>query len=213
MSQLPPPRALLGLAIMERMSGATVGSQRAVGRALESLLTDPTFAADAQSRAAVRLLLADRRDGQAGTAILRQVAADPQLKADDPAKVGALVRLASREQSGGNPAAAKVAFEQAGIAPGQCALLDAPPTMTGNSGRFPEEARRWGFEGWTQTQFDVDADGRVANERAILSYPAFVFTRAGTDLLRTARFTKSYRPDGKLGCGSLTKRVRFTMGP
>ncbi|RZM08590.1 MAG: hypothetical protein EOP68_11315, partial [Sphingomonas sp.] len=109
--------------------------------------------------------------------------------------------------------AAKAAFEQAGIAPGQCALLDAPPTMTGNSGRFPEEARRWGFEGWTQTQFDVDADGRVANERAILSYPAFVFTRAGTDLLRTARFTKSYRPDGKLGCGSLTKRVRFTMGP
>lgn len=208
-----PPRALLGLAIMERMSGATVGSQRAVGRALESLLTDPTFAADAQSRAAVRLLLADRRDGQAGAAILRQVAADPQLKADDPAKVGALVRLASREQSGGNPAAAKIAFEQAGIAPGQCALLDAPPTMTGNSGRFPEEARRWGFEGWTQTQFDVDADGRVANERAILSYPAFVFTRAGTDLLRTARFTKSYRPDGKLGCGSLTKRVRFTMGP
>ncbi len=208
-----PPRALLVLAIEEKMSGATIDSDRAVARALEPLLADPTFGNDPRSRSSIRLLLADRGKGEAGAAYLRQVADDPQLKADDPAKVGALVRLASREQSAGDTIAAKAAFEQAGVAADQCALLDAPPTMVGNNGKFPEEAVRWGFEGWTQTQFDVDAAGRVANERAILSYPAFVFTQAGTNLMRTARFTKSYRPDGKLGCGSLTKRIRFTMRP
>ncbi|RZM18851.1 MAG: hypothetical protein EOP67_59055, partial [Sphingomonas sp.] len=115
------------------------------------------------------------------------------------------------EQTDGDAAAARAAFERAGVDAGQCALLDSPPRLTGYNATFPNEAMRWGFEGWTQTQFDVDAAGRVANERAILSYPAFVFSQAGTNMMRNARFTKSYRPDGKLGCGSLVQRVRFSM--
>ena len=51
------------------------------------------------------------------------------------------------------------------------------------------------------------------NERAILSYPAFVFIKAGVATMRGARYAKTFRPDGGLGCGALTQRVRFTMSP
>nr|WP_275298312.1 energy transducer TonB [Sphingomonas beigongshangi] len=83
--------------------------------------------------------------------------------------------------------------------------------MISVGGTFPQEARRWGMEGWTRTQFDVDADGHVRNERAIISYPPFVFTKSGTETLRTARYAKTYRPDGGLGCGALTRGVRFSL--
>jgi hypothetical protein len=78
-------------------------------------------------------------------------------------------------------------------------------------GTFPEEALMWHFEGWTQTQFDVAPDGRVLNERAVLSYPPFVFTKAGNATLATARFSKTFRPDGGVGCGGLTHRVKFLL--
>ena len=207
------PRAQLSFAVTERLTATPAGDYAGMERSLRPLLADPVLAADAQARSALRLMIADYLKGDEGTALVRQVAADPALKADDPTKVGALVRLASREQTAGQVAAARASFEAAGVAADQCALLDAPPKMTGYNVSFPDEALRWGFEGWTQTQFDVDAAGKVANERTILSYPAFVFSQSGTAMMRGAKFTKSYRPDGKLGCGSLTKRIRFTMRP
>jgi hypothetical protein len=76
---------------------------------------------------------------------------------------------------------------------------------------FPHEAMRWGFEGWTRLQYDVTAEGKAANVRPIISYPPFVFSEAGTAILEGARFSKSYRPDGGLGCGGDVSGVRFQM--
>ena len=81
----------------------------------------------------------------------------------------------------------------------------------GNGGTFPQEAASWGFEGWTQVQFDIAADGAVINERAIVSYPPFIFTKAGKETFRSARFEKSFRPDGGIGCGGTSQRVRFLI--
>ncbi|MEG8017642.1 energy transducer TonB [Sphingomonas sp. LR55] len=78
-------------------------------------------------------------------------------------------------------------------------------------GVFPNEAMAWGFEGWTKTQFDVDANGRVLNQRAVLSYPPFVFTKAGVQTVAGARWSKTFRPDGGVGCGGLSQQVRFKM--
>ena len=183
-------------------------------RTVSPLLTQAPYLDDPQSRAALRLLMADagrNRDARVAPVLLTQVIDDAALPANDPLKVGALIRLASIAQQRGDEAAAKAAFARSGLAANQCALIDNPPKIAKIGGTFPREAMSWGFEGWTRTQYDIEADGRVVNTRAIVSYPPFIFTRAGMETLATARFAKSYRPDGGLACGASTQSVRFMM--
>lgn len=127
-------------------------------------------------------------------------------------RVVALVRLASLDQQAGNAAAARTAFEESGLAANQCGLIDSPPRLLSAGGTFPQEAMTWGFEGWTRTQFDVSANGKVVNMRAILSYPPFVFTKAGVETIAGARYAKTYRPDGSLGCGASIQGIKFQSG-
>lgn len=179
------------------------------------LLDQPLYANDAGARSALRLLIADADERSVGSRtkiLLHQVADDPALVANDPMRVGALVRIASIEQQAGDAAAARAAFAQSGLAANQCGIIDSPPRMLSAGGVYPQEAMAWGFEGWTQDQFDVSADGRVVNSRVILSYPPFVFTKAGNKTMENARFAKSFRPDGSLGCGASMQRVRFLFG-
>ncbi|HEX8384267.1 MAG TPA: hypothetical protein VF592_12925 [Sphingomonas sp.] len=211
-AQGAPATARLALHLKERASSATetwrAGTYR---RLLGPLMSDPVYAADPRARAALRLLIADGEEPREARTFLAQVSGDPALPVNEPLRVGALVRLASIEHAAGNAAAAKTAFESSGLAASQCAIIDKPPRMLRVGGTFPLEAQRWGFEGWTQTQFDIGADGRVLNERAILAYPPFVFSKAGAQTIAGARFDKSFRPDGGLGCGAQTTRVRFAL--
>lgn len=218
-----PPVARLALDLPARVMMLEDASRaRAFEAAVSPLLAQPAYAADAQARGAVRLMLADAADqGKARdraqlapvTALLRQVADDPGLQPNDPLRVGALVRIASIEERAGAPEAAREAFRRTGLAANQCAVMDAPPKMVSMPGSeaFPREALFWGFEGWTQVQYDVAADGKAANQRTLLSYPPFVFTKAGTNFFNTARFAKTFRPDGGLGCGGTTTRIRFLL--
>jgi hypothetical protein len=36
-------------------------------------------------------------------------------------------------------------------------------------------------------------------------------TKAGTETMAGARYSKTYRPDGGLGCGGTSQRVRFVL--
>ena len=143
--------------------------------------------------------------------LLQQVADDQRLAANDPMRVGALIRMASLQQQAGDTATARATFDRSGLAASQCAILDAPPRFLSAGGTFPDEAMAWGFEGWTRTQFDVGADGRVLNQRAVLSYPPFVFTKARVQTIAGARYSKTFRPDGGVGCGGLSHSVRFKL--
>ena len=174
------------------------------------LLSQAPYAGDPQARSALRLFIADANQrGSRTRELLRQVADEPALAKNDPMRVVALVRLASLDQQAGDAAAARTAFEESGLAANQCGLIDSPPRLLSAGGTYPQEAMSWGFEGWTRTQFDVSADGKVVNTRAILSYPPFVFTKAGVSTVAGARYAKTYRPDGSLGCGSSIQGVRF----
>ena len=51
----------------------------------------------------------------------------------------------------------------------------------------------------------------MINERAVVAYPPFVFSKAGTATFAAARYAKSFRPGGELGCGGETGKVRFVM--
>jgi tetratricopeptide (TPR) repeat protein len=214
-----PPTALLAMQRFAWESATPEGwSARDYDRAVSPGLAQPVYAANAEARSAIRLMLADRirrKDEDRARLLLRQVADDTALAANHPLKVGALVRLASLEAGEGNVAAAQAAFERSGLDARQCALVDSPPKLrsaNSSSRDFPREAQRWGFEGWTKVQFDIDADGHVLNERAIVSYPPFVFTKAGTNLISGARYEKSFRPDGGLGCGGQSNSIAFRLG-
>ncbi len=210
-----PPTGQLALDLAARTNGsADMWGRGVFDRAVSPLLAQAPYAADPQSRAALRLLLADADRGgasRASSALLTQVADDAALPANDPLKVGALIRLASIAQQRGDEAAAKAAFARSGLAANQCALVDDPPKLVRSGGTFPTEALSWGFEGWTRTQFDVAADGSVQGSRAIVSYPPFIFTKAGVATIAGARYAKSFRPDGGLACGANTLNVRFQL--
>ncbi|TCQ07293.1 MULTISPECIES: hypothetical protein [Sphingomonas] len=212
-AQGAPPSARLPLEISVRET-ASADTWRAGSytRAMTPLLTMPAYANDPKAHAAILLLIAEAtRSRTRRLPLLQEVADDKRLVANDPLRVGALIRLASLQQQAGDTAAARTTFDRSGLAANQCAILDAPPRFLSAGGVFPNEAMAWGFEGWTKTQFDVDADGRVLNQRAVLSYPPFVFTKAGVQTVAGARWSKTFRPDGGVGCGGLSQNVRFKL--
>jgi hypothetical protein len=209
------PRLAVDLSTQAFALAGTSGSRHWEDK-VNVLLAQPFYATDPQANAALHFVLADvarsRRNKDRELLLLHQVADTAALAKSDPMRVGALVRIASLEERKGDVAAARSAFAATGLSGDQCALLDAPPHIISTGGVFPTEAQQWGFEGWTRTEFDVAADGRVLGERAVLSYPAFVFTKAGVAALKSSRFSKSYRPDGGLGCGSMMRTVKFRLG-
>jgi outer membrane biosynthesis protein TonB len=212
-AQGAPPTARLPLDVSVRQTdSADNWKDEVYARAMTPLLSVPAYANDSKARSAILLLIAERTESRSRRAVLlQQVADDKGLAANDPLRVGALIRLASLQQQAGETATARATFERSGLAASQCAILDAPPHFLSAGGVFPNEAMAWGFEGWTKTQFDVDADGRVLNQRAVLSYPPFVFTKAGVQTVAGARWSKTFRPDGGVGCGGLSQQVRFKM--
>lgn len=209
-----PATAQLALDLEMRMNAsADIWRPATFRRTVAPLLEQAPYAGDPRSRAAIRLLLADReRSGSERVAtLLDQVVADPALPPTDPLRAGALIRLASLAQQRGDDAAAKAAFAKSGLTASQCALVGDAPKMVRTGGAFPEEAQSWGFEGFTRTQFDIAANGKVLNSRAIVSYPPFIFTKAGAETASTSTFAKTYRPEGALACGAETRNVVFRI--
>ena len=209
-----PAVALLPVEFAVRRARIAEFNDAAVVAQLQPLLTTKPYSDDVAARSIIRLYVAEaqRARSPANARIaLEQIVGEQALAKNDPLRVGALIRIASLEQTKGNPAGARAAFEQSGLSANQCAIIDAPPQFLSAGGTFPTEAVRWGFEGWTVIGFDVSAEGKVLNERAILSYPPFVFTKAGAKTIAGAKYSKSYRPDGGLGCGGESQRVRFVM--
>lgn len=180
---------------------------------MSPLLGQRPFADDPQARAALRLWIADRTGEKYATPYLQQVADDKGLDPRDPLRVGALIRLASAAKRQGDLALARQTFEKSGLAASQCATLDATPkpVTLPSSGAFPQEAQRWGFEGWVRNQFDIGADGRVANARTLVSYPPFIFSDSAEKAFQSMRYEKTYRPDGGLGCGASVNNIRFKL--
>ena len=210
-----PPQAQLSIAIAYAFASRTEAWRSSVTRAvLSPLLKDPVFEADAASRSAIRLMIADRlgrSNASEGQSLLRAIVAEPTLAANDPLRVGALVRIASMEADSGSITKAREAFELSGLGASQCSLLDAPPKLLRSAGDFPKEALSWGFEGWATLQYDVDATGTPTNTRPVIAYPPFVFSEAAVKAVDGYRFAKTYRPDGGLGCGGLQHRIRFSI--
>lgn len=188
-------------------------------RRLSAAIGNAAIASDATARNALTIALYDslsqasrKRDGRA---LIAGVTEDASIAANDPYKVGALIRLANIEAEAGRIADARTLFEKSGLSAQQCALVDAAPKHTGGtigSSDYPREALNWGFGGWTVVEFDIDAAGRTQNVRPLIAFPPFVFGEPTAAQIRGFRYTQSYRPEGGLGCGGQQQRVTYRSG-
>ena len=186
---------------------------------LRSLLATTAVAADARVSDVLRLLIAEPGYGLAqppdAAELLTAVATDPGLPPQDPLRVGALVRLATVQAAAGNIAAARETYDKSGLSSQQCSMVDAVPQMRQSRSagvEFPDEARRWGFEGWVEVEFDIQADGKTANQRAVIAYPPLIFVDTAVKAATYARYTQTYRPEGGLGCGGKVVKYSFDLG-
>jgi hypothetical protein len=203
------------LSITSRRPGA-LGSGQPGSSQLDDFLLDPDIAADARSADTVRLVMNDWFEPSADrrSVLLGAVAEDQRLPAHDPLRVGALLRLASIQARDGDLNAARSSYERTGLQAQQCALVDAKPDLrarpnVGNA--FPEEAQRWGFEGWVRTEYDIAPDGRTLNQRALIAYPPFVFRNAAVGIAKDFRFIQTYRPEGGPGCSGAQTQINFVL--
>ena len=186
--------------------------------ALRSAMDDPLIAADALAQDTMRTLLATvRRVGNIGsdqTALLRTVANDTRLEEGHPLRQIALLRLASVAAAAKQYQEAQALFTRTGLTEQQCSLIGDIPRLKSDgasSTDYPLEAFYMGFEGWVRVEYDIDANGHTANQRALIAYPPFVFVDAAKGLARGIRYDATYRPSGQLACSASTETVRFIL--
>jgi hypothetical protein len=219
---LPPAvRAMIVFVQTSRGLRATTlaGVARERATALQSALAEPTIANDAVAAPALLLEMAEtlrtNKDDPAARQMLQRIVDFPGLAANDPAKVAALVRIASIEARAGDLEAAQQAFLKTGLSESQCALVDAKPVLTGGGGSdadFPREALQWGFSGFAVSEYDIDAAGKSQGVRTTIAYPPLVFGPASNKITSRLRFTQSFRPNGTQGCTARSQRVNFRNG-
>jgi hypothetical protein len=207
-------RALVAyrLAELQQASGGAVFADR-----LLDATQAPAIAADALAQDTLRLLaLRLRWRGRYSdreTAVLQQVADDARLDAASPLRQVALLRLASLASSEGHHQDAEALFARTGLGEEQCALIgDLPRLRSGaTDADYPISALRMGFEGWVREEFDIAANGRTAQQRAVIAYPPFVFVEGATQIARSIRYDPSFRPSGKLACSARDETIKFQI--
>jgi len=105
--------------------------------------------------------------------------------------------------------------QAAGLTRAQCLLFDVRPVPTDtktSSDDFPDEALRWGFDGYMREAFDIDADGRVGNVRTIVAYPPFVFRSAAEKAVARFRYLAPVVNGTAAGCDGHAIAVNFRTG-
>ncbi len=185
---------------------------------LRTLLAQPDVARDPLSAATLRLLIAqpDYRKGPPADAgaLLAAVSGDAALPARHPLKIAALLAEANVLAAKGDLPGARAVFDRTGLTAEQCATIGVQPAvqrMSAGASDFPMEAQRLGFEGWVRTAFDIAADGRTVAPRAVIAYPPFIFDEAANGIIRGARFSSTFRPEGALACSGQQQSVRFLL--
>lgn len=189
---------------------------RTIETVLRPGLDDPLIKTDALVLDTLKVAIATTRRadpmGSDQAALLQAVADDTRLEEGHPLRQIALLQLANAAARGKQFDVAQQLFARTGLTEQQCALVGDIPRLKsdGTGGNdYPLEAQLMGFEGWVKVEYDIDAAGRTANQRALIAYPPFVFVEAATGIARGVRYDPSYRPSGKVACSATSETVRF----
>jgi outer membrane biosynthesis protein TonB len=201
-------RTWLGMAKV-RATPEAYRNEEHIRTGMRQLLADPEVAADAIATTGGR-----KKASQDADQLLAAIVADDRLAKDDPVKVAALLEQSSRAAASGQIDQARLAFERTGLDEAQCALIGPRPALRRSgvgSEDYPMEAQNMGFEGWVRTEFDIQADGRTAGQRAVISYPPFVFEDAATSIAKGMRYEATYRPSGGAACSGQQYKFVFQL--
>jgi outer membrane biosynthesis protein TonB len=169
---------------------------------------------DVRTLAAVRLGQAYSyfwaREDEEAAELAAQVRATDGLPADDPTIADAIRLQASLAAGDGDMAAARTA--QAALGP-QADPCDVPrrlrPVNT-SPNDYPNQAMRWGFEGWASVESTVGGDGVPAEIRTVMAYPPFVFGEAAQEVAGRTRYERLYLPEG-VRCQAERTTVEFRV--
>ncbi len=153
-------------------------------------------------------------DFKAARPELEIVLSEPEtaLPDDDAIRRLATLHLAAIKQHDGDIAGAKTLITNAGITDQQCSLMDVRPIVTNNAAAsvmFPQEAMRWGFNGFVRTAFDIAADGSVKNTPAVLAYPPFIFDESAERGISHFRYLPPSIDGSALGCSGQNMNIVY----
>ena len=202
----------------ERRESSPTEQEKRADPALLALADDALIAQDplAQDTAVLLGLAARPRSAEAAEAQahLARVATDARLPDHHPIRQFAQLRLANDAARDGRLAEAQTWFAATGLTQEQCALIGPKPALTGvNNGAsaFPWDIMRWGFEGWVRTEYDIKADGHITGIHAVIAYPPFIFSKPAQEMMTTARYQSSFRPEGGAACSANQTTVNFKI--
>ena len=171
--------------------------------AQDPLAQDTALLSGVAPRPAADLAMATR-------ATLARVADDSRLPDQHPLRQYAQLRLANDLARSGDLAGARQWFSRTGLRERQCALIGPEPVLKDYAANgYPPEALGLGFEGWVRSEFDITADGHTAAIRPVIAYPPFIFVKAATAMVKSARYQSSYRPDGGAACSAHSEWINF----
>jgi len=194
---------------------AAAGRARALGAAAPRFDVIPGGARSAAwLRTEQAIALEYSGDFPAARPPLEAVVALPiaSLASEDPIRRVAILHLSLIDRFTGHEEAARARLTSAGMTGAQCSLLDVRPVPRKagiSSENFPEEALRWGFEGWLKEAFDIGPDGAVTDVRTVMAYPPFVFGPATEATLKHFRYMPPTLGDKVLGCAGETLSVHY----
>ena len=181
---------------------------------LMRLLALPEIRARRRRRRFVRLDRARHSfwqgDYDRALAIAAEVRALPEAGGDGLIRTEALEIESGVHAARQDPAAARAAFEAIGPGAMRCGLPPRQRRLSASSNDFPNDALRWGFEGWAVSEISASADGDAVQSRTVMAYPPFVFGESARRITDRARFEPSYRPD-PAPCPITRRRVRFVL--
>ncbi len=211
-----PPAVIAGIAIAifrEQAAQRASGDSRD-GPDYAAMLALPEIVRAPQAAALVRLTQARRLYGQGdydrALALATEVRAAPTAARSDLADTEALEIEVAVHAARRDLAAARAAFEAMGPNATRCGLVPRQRSLSASDRDFPNDALRWGFEGWAVSEISASADGDTVRSRTVMAYPPFVFGEATRRITDRARFEPSYRPDDA-PCPVARQRVRFMM--
>jgi tetratricopeptide (TPR) repeat protein len=215
-SLIPPLPILARLyldlqSLPERQYGVRNSFLSALSRVAEPYRADPVAYAIARLTYYDELKPATK---SANRALLDELANDERLAANPMLRTAILIRRAALRAKSGDFAGAQQDYAATGRNEQECSIVDARPQVRNYGhppGEYPTEIVRRGVEGWTIVEFDVAADGRTLDQRAVITYPPFIFSNAGQRLIRATTFEQSYRPGGAVGCSGSMRSIMFRM--
>lgn len=101
-----------------------------------------------------------------------------------------------------------------GLAAEQCSLFDTHPLAASqavSAYNFPQDAQRWGFEGYVRESYDIADNGRVANPRAVVAYPPLIFEKSSDQAVQGWRYDPPKIGSKAVGCVGQVTPISYRL--